>query len=317
MKNLFIKTTVALLTITSTLTWADAPKQNYQAPGFYRMALGDFEVTALNDGTLDLAPLQLLTNASQELIKEELEHSFQKEVFPASVNAYLINTGTKLVLIDTGTGSTGIFGPALGNVITNLKTSGYKPEQINEIYFTHLHPDHVGGLLTKTGATFPNAIVRLDQREIGYWTNDKQEKEAFEGHRPFFAFAKTSLAPYMESGRVKPFEGETTLLPGIKSVPATGHTHGHTAYSITSQGTELLIWGDVMHVGAVQFPHPEVTIVFDTNSPKAAKARDVVFANVAKKRTLVAAAHQPFPGLGYLRTAGKGYEFIAYPYGGQ
>ena len=281
------------------------------------MVLGDFEVTALNDGTLDLAPLQLLTNASQELIKEELENSFQNDVFPASVNAYLINTGAKLVLIDTGTGSGGIFGPALGSVLSNLKASGYKPEQVDEIYFTHMHPDHVGGLLTQTGEAFPNAIVRLDKREFDYWTNDALAKTAFEGHRPFFAYAKTSLAPYLERGRVKPFEGETTLLPGIKSVSATGHTHGHTAYSITSKNQELLIWGDVMHVGAVQFPHPEVTIVFDTDSPEAAKSRDVIFADVAKKRILVAAAHLPFPGLGYLRAAGNGYEFVAYPYGGE
>ncbi len=317
MKPLFIRSVALALTLTTASTWANAPKQHFQAPGFYRLALGDFEVTALNDGTLDLAPKQLLTNVSQALVSEKLEQAFLDDEYPASVNAYLINTGEKLVLIDTGTGSSGIFSPALGMVISNLKSAGYAPEQVDEIYFTHLHPDHVGGLITDTGMAFPNAIIRADKREIDYWTSDEMASEAFAGHRPFFEFAKTSLASYLENGRVKPFQGETILLPGIKSVPATGHTHGHTTYSITSEDKELLIWGDVTHVGAVQFSHPEVTIVFDTDSTQAAKARESVFAEVAKQHTLVAAAHQPFPGLGFLREAGNGYEFVAFPYGGE
>ena len=300
----------------ASLAWAGAPQQKFQAPGFYRMMLGHFEVTALNDGTIDLEPGKLLTGTTPHQIQKALEASFQGPVIPASVNAFLINTGDKLVLIDSGTGPSGIFGPKLGQLLENLTASGYRPEQIDEVYLTHLHPDHVGGLLTAAGAAFPNAIVRLDRRELSYWTSAEWAKKAADGHRPFFPFAESSLKPYEEAGRLKPFDGNVELLPGVKAISAIGHTLGHTAYSVESEGQRMLVWGDVMHIGAIQFTQPQVTIVFDTDSPTAAKARAKVFADVAADRIIVAAAHQPFPGLGHLRMVGTGYEFVPYPYGG-
>jgi glyoxylase-like metal-dependent hydrolase (beta-lactamase superfamily II) len=309
----------ALLILAAMLTspaWASAPLQKFQAPGFYRIMLGRFEIIALHDGTIDLEAGKLLTRTTPEQVQKSLEASFQGPVIPASVNAYLINTGAKLILIDSGTGPSGIFGPALGQLLKSLAASGYRPEQIDEVYLTHLHPDHAGGLSTSAGAAFPNAIVRLDRRELSYWTSTEQARKAPEGHRPFFAFAESSLKPYKEAGRLKPFDGNVELAPGIRSIPAVGHTLGHTTYDVESDGQRMLVWGDVMHIGAVQFAQPQVTIVFDTDSPMAAKAREKVFAEASADHVMVAAAHQPFPGLGHLRRAGAGYEFIPYPYGG-
>lgn len=294
-------------------SWAAAPLQKFQAPGFYRMMLGHFEVTALHDGTIDLEPAKLLTRTTPAHVHKALDAAFEGSVIPASVNAFLVNTGDKLVLIDSGTGPSGIFGTNLGRLLENLAASGYRPEQVDEVYLTHLHPDHAGGLLTAAGAAFPNAIVRMDQRELAYWTD---AQHAPESDRKLVAFAETALKPYKDAGRLQPFDGNTELTPGIQAISAVGHTLGHTVYKVESDGQRMLVWGDVMHIGAVQFAQPQVTIVFDTDSPAAAKARAKIFAEAAADRALVAAAHLPFPGIGHLRRTGNGYTFVAFPYGG-
>ena len=139
---------------------AAAPQLKTSAPGYYRMMLGDFEVTALSDGTVDLHMEQLLTNITAAKIRSALAKAYLKDPVEASVNAYLINTGSKLVLIDAGSGT--LFGPTVGKLMTSLKASGYQPEQVDEIYITHMHADHVGGLIVGSQIAFPNAIVRAD-----------------------------------------------------------------------------------------------------------------------------------------------------------
>src|ERR1700730_1726860 len=124
---------------------AAAPLAKTQAPGYYRMMLGDFEVTALSDGTVPLAVDTLLTNTTPAKVKKALDRWFLKEPVDISVNAYLVNTGAKLVLVDTGAGT--LYGPTLGKLSNSLRASGYRPDQVDEIYITHLHPDHVGGLM--------------------------------------------------------------------------------------------------------------------------------------------------------------------------
>jgi glyoxylase-like metal-dependent hydrolase (beta-lactamase superfamily II) len=116
-----------------------------------------------------------------------------------------------------------------------------------------------------------------------------------------------SLNPYIKAGKFKAFDGDTTLIPGIKAIAAHGHTAGHTVYVVESKGQKLIVWGDLIHVGAVQFPDPSVTIRFDTDSAAALAQRKKVFAMVAKQGYLVGAAHLSFPGVGHIRAEGKGY----------
>ncbi|MGZ9076297.1 MAG: MBL fold metallo-hydrolase, partial [Burkholderiaceae bacterium] len=131
------------LLVPVSIATAAAPQLKTSAPGYYRMMLGEFEVTALSDGTVDLHMEQLLTNVTAARIRSALAKAYLKDPVEASVNAYLINTGSKLVLIDAGSGT--FFGPTVGKLMANLKASGYQPEQIDEIYITHMHADHVGG----------------------------------------------------------------------------------------------------------------------------------------------------------------------------
>jgi glyoxylase-like metal-dependent hydrolase (beta-lactamase superfamily II) len=128
-----------------TYALAGAPQLKTQAPGWYRMMLGDFEVTSLNDGTFPMDVAKLLTNITPKQLDEDLSRSFLTNPVEASVNGFLINTGTKLVLIDTGAGT--FFGPTVGKLVANLEASGYRPEQVDEVYITHMHSDHIGGLI--------------------------------------------------------------------------------------------------------------------------------------------------------------------------
>jgi glyoxylase-like metal-dependent hydrolase (beta-lactamase superfamily II) len=296
----------------SPMAQAAAPQVKTQAPGFYRMMLGDFEVTALFDGTLDLEPKKLLTNTTQEQVGKLLDRGFEKDAVPTSVNGYLINTGSKLVLVDTGAG--GLFGPTLGNLQANLKAAGYQPEQVDDVLITHMHGDHVGGLVQDGKLVFPNATIHAGQEDADFWLNKANLEKASAEMKGFFQGAMASLNPYVEAGKFKGMKGGTELAPGIKAVPAHGHTPGHNIYVVESKGQKLVLWGDLMHVAAVQFAQPQVTISFDVDSKPAAMERKKAYADAAKGRYLVGSAHLPFPGLGHVRAEGKGYVWVPVDY---
>jgi glyoxylase-like metal-dependent hydrolase (beta-lactamase superfamily II) len=290
---------------------AAAPLAGTNAPGFFRVMLGDFEVTAISDGTVDL-PVDKLLHQAPTATSKELARSWLSAPLETSVTGYLVNTGGKLVLIDTGAGN--LFGPTLGKLLANLKASGYQPEQVDEIYLTHLHPDHVGGLAANGQAAFPNAVVRADRRDTDFWLSQAKLDQAPADSKGFFQGAMASLSPYSTSKRLQPFDGGTELAPGIRADAGYGHTPGHTTYTVESKGKKLLLIGDLVHVAAVQFGHPEVTIGFDSDSKTAAAARLKTFQAVARDGTLVGASHLPFPGLGHLRGAGKAFDWVPVNY---
>ncbi len=310
-----VATAIALAcTAYSGAALAEAPMVKTQAPGYYRTMLGDFEVTAISDGTVKLPMLKLLTNTKPEAVAKALKAGFLNEMVETSVNTYLINTGSKLVLIDTG--AAGLFGPTLGNLLTNLQAAGYKPEQVDEIYITHMHPDHVGGLMDKTTMAFPNATLRIDKADTDYWLSDANLAAAPEGSKGFFQGAMASVNPYVAAGKLKTFSGDTELVPGVRAVSAYGHTPGHTVYTVESKGQKLMLWGDLMHAAAVQFNNPSVTIQFDSNNKQAEAARKKAFADAAKGGYLVGITHVAFPGLGHLsaNASGKGYTWVPLNY---
>jgi glyoxylase-like metal-dependent hydrolase (beta-lactamase superfamily II) len=296
---------------------AAAPQVRLQAPGFYRMVLGDFEITALLDGTHPFPAAEVLTKARADksaarskLFTDDPEQanallaaSDLKAPTEGSINAFLINTGSKLVLIDSGAGT--LYGSCCGHLIENLRASGYQPEQVDEVLLTHLHADHVGGIAPGGIAAFPNAIIRSSKLDADYWLNDENERAAHDFLRPMFEGDKASLKPYILAGRYLPFEGEQEMLPGIRAIPTPGHTPGHTSYMVESRGQKLLVWGDVVHVAPIQFPDPSVTVEYDTDENQAEADRERIFADAAKQRYWIGAAHISFPGLGHVgeRTA--------------
>ena len=307
---------VAALAVTllfSASAGAGAPQQKTQAPGYYRLMLGEYEVTALSDGTFSMDGGKLLTNVAPKELDAGLARSFLKNPVETSVNGFLINTGSKLVLVDTGAGA--LFGPTLGKLLSNLKASGYRPEQVDEIYITHMHGDHAGGLSVDGKVVFPNATVRAAQQEADFWLSKAHMDAAPPDRKDGYEAAMNMLNPYVSAGKFKPFNGDTELVPGIRAVASHGHTAGHTLYVVESKGQKLVLWGDLMHVAAVQFPNPAVTIRFDTDSVRAAAQRKKVFADAAEQGSWVGGAHLSFPGIGHLRPADSGYDFVPVNYG--
>ena len=298
-----------------------APQLKTQAPGYYRMMLGDFEITALSDGTNALPVSTLLQHVEPAELKKLLASAYLADPIETSFNAYLVNTGSKLVLIDTGAGT--LMGPGNGHLLANLQAAGYRPEQIDEVYLTHFHGDHIGGLLMSGQRTFPNAIVRADARETGYWLDTKAMNAAPADMRGQFEAAMGQISPYVATGQFKTFDSEAggaqgvTLVPGVRARATHGHTPGHTSYVIESRGASLLVLGDLVHVAAVQLAEPAVGIRFDTDPAAAIAQRARVFAEAAEQGYWVAGAHLSFPGIGHLRRAGSGYIWLPVNYGTQ
>ncbi|HEU4624645.1 MAG TPA: MBL fold metallo-hydrolase [Steroidobacteraceae bacterium] len=302
----------ALIALAMPAAQAAAPAVKTQAPGFYRTLLGDFEVTTILDGMLMLDPVQLLTNTQPEHVTEMLAKQFLASPVETSVNTFLINTGSKLVLVDTGAGS--LFGPTTGKFLANLKAAGYTPDEVDDVVVTHMHGDHVGGLTTNGKRTFPNAVVHADKRDADYWLSKAEMDKAPAAAKGGFQGAMASFQPYIDAKKFQPFEAGATIVPGIKSAPAHGHTPGHTIYIVESRGQKLVLWGDLLHVAAVQFAEPAVTIRFDSDSKSAAAARAKALQEAAEGRYLVGIAHVSFPGLGHIRRDGNGYAWLPVNY---
>ena len=291
---------------------AEAPMRGGQAPGWYRMTLGKFEITALSDGTIQAPVDRFLHGVPPAREKALLERAYLESPVETSVNGFLVNTGRKLMLIDAGAG--GLYGPVLGKLVANLEASGYAPEQVDEIYMTHLHGDHVGGITRADGvAVFPNAVVRVDAKDADHWLSHKNLDAASADEKASFKSAMGSVKPYADTGRFKPFSGATERAPGIHAIPAHGHTPGHTVYAIESEGRKLVVWGDMVHVAAVQFPHPTATWS-ESDSRLALAQRRKHFADASKKGYYVALAHVAFPGIGRLRAEGSGYVWVPVVY---
>jgi len=286
------------------------PPVKTQAPGYYRMAVGAFEVTALYDGNLHIGP-QLLHGIDPAAVPPLLAHEFvdrNQDGIATSLNAFLVNTGERLILVDTGLGRCG--GPSAGHLVENLKVAGYRPEDVDAVLITHMHGDHVCGLSTNGVRVFPKATVYAADAEIAYWlipvANDPnaQRKES----------VRQMIEPYRAAGALKGFKPGAILFPGVTTMDTHGHTPGHTAYLFESGGHGFLAIGDIVHVHAVQFSHPDVTMDFDSDQPTAAATRKALFDTLVQKGWSFGGAHLPFPGIGHLRKDGSAYTYVRVEY---
>jgi glyoxylase-like metal-dependent hydrolase (beta-lactamase superfamily II) len=281
-----------------------------RSPGAYQFLLGDFRVVALTDGTVSI-PLDRLLHGAPTAA-EIFRAAGQTPDRPTSINAYLIDTGTRRILIDTGAG--GLFGDCCGRLPETLAAAGYPVETIDAVLLTHVHGDHSGGLTRDGVRVFPKAEIYLDARELDYWMSDAARDAAKPAHRHGFDQGRAALTPYQAAGRVKAFDQAGLLFDGVRAIAAPGHTPGHVFYEIESRGRRLRIIGDLIHAAEVQMADPSVTIDYDLDEPQAAATRQAALAELADDRILTAAPHISFPGLGHVYRRAQAYAWSPLPY---
>lgn len=243
--------------------------------------------------------VKLFSGASPEVIKA-LAPTGQAA---SSINAFLVQTNGQNVLIDTGLGA-----KAGGGLVQSLAHLGISPADIDIILITHMHVDHIGGLSVDGKAVYPRAVLKIGDMEQKFWlapdASDPQKNPYID-----FNAAKAAVAPY--AGRLQAFSFGDEVAPGIAAVNAVGHTPGHTAFMVESEGSKVLVWGDTVHAIALQLPCPEIYPAYDYDPVAATATRKAVLEKVSAENIPVAGAHIPYPGVGRITAApdGRGYTF--------
>jgi glyoxylase-like metal-dependent hydrolase (beta-lactamase superfamily II) len=307
--------TTALITIISSSVpsgMATDKTVKVQVPGVYSFGLGEFAIVALSDGTVPQDLDKVLTNANSAEVEQLLDRDFLTNPVEASINAFVVDTGDKQVLVDTGVGQ--LFGKGLGGKLQlSLKAAGYAPDEIDTILLTHIHADHSGGLVENEQLMFPTATVYVGKPDVDFWL-DPTNAERLNLERRYFDEAVKTVKPYLDAGKLKSFSGETAILPGITAHPTPGHTPGHSFYLVESGGESIEFCGDIIHFGSLQFANPEITVVYDVDANAAAEQRQKQFTRLEESRRLIATAHLPFPGVGHIRADDRGYTWIPVDY---
>lgn len=281
--------------------------------GFYRTHIGAAAVTVVSDGTfpLDVAS-GLAIDAKPGEIERALADHAQTSPIDASFNEFVVAADGHVALIDTGAASN--FGPTVGKLARSLHNAGLRPTDITDVFLSHIHPDHSGGLVVDGKRAFPNATIHVDARDLAYWMDADRAAQATGMAATFFATARAALEPYASAGQIETFTGATAFFAGFRAEPAYGHTPGHVAYVLENGGQKLVFLGDMIHIPAVQFADPSVAVAFDVDPAAAVATRKRVLAEVAERGDLVAHDHVAFPGLGHVRRDGDGYRWLAAPY---
>jgi glyoxylase-like metal-dependent hydrolase (beta-lactamase superfamily II) len=285
------------------------PFARTQGPGVYRYALGDYQLTALYDGIWRV-PIddKFVRNASATEVDAALAAAFlPPRVLPISFTALLVNTGTKLILIDAGTA--GQLTDSAGALLGNLTAAGVAPSAIDTVLISHIHPDHINGLRDKDGGRiFPKAEILVPEPEWTFWMDDGNEARASGTVLRYFRNARRIFRDL--AGEVRRFTPGDEVAPGIVSLPAYGHTPGHTAFAVQSAGQSLLVMSDTVRNPYLFARHPDWQPIFDMDGPAAVAARRRMLDRAVADCMLVEAYHFPFPACGHIARTASGYELM-------
>jgi glyoxylase-like metal-dependent hydrolase (beta-lactamase superfamily II) len=288
---------------------AAAPAAGQQAAGLYRYKIGSYELTALNDGVWNRKiDDKFVRNVPWTEVQKALaDNFFPAETLPIPFTTLAVNTGSKLILIDTGTG--GQLTPTAGTMGANLAAAGIDPKAVDVILISHFHPDHINGLKTKEGQrVFPNAEINVSAPEWAFWMDDAKMNAAPEGARPGFLNARRVFNDIAKD--VKRFEPGAEVAPGITSIAAYGHTPGHTAFAVASGNQSMLVLGDTTNHPWLFARNPEWQAIIDTDGNMAVETRKKLLDRASADKMLVQGYHFPFPASGFIARRGSGYDFV-------
>ena len=254
----------------------------------FKFVTDNFEITTLSEVQQN-GNSSILIDVNPEILKKYAPEG----TFKNAVNAFLLKINNKNILVDAGFGR---------NLFDNLKSENVTAEQVDIILLTHMHGDHIGGLIKDGIIAFPNAELYVAQAEYDYWMNNANGEQA----RNILNIYKDKLRLFVPTE----FEdSKTELLPNIQAIAAFGHTPGHTIFLLKSPSSQFLIWGDLTHAMAIQMPHPEIAVTYDVNPEQAVISRKKVLDYVAKNKITVAGMHIAYPSIGNVNEDGEGYIF--------
>jgi glyoxylase-like metal-dependent hydrolase (beta-lactamase superfamily II) len=290
---------------------ARAPKLGTQSPYFHRFILGGAEVTVVSDGPLPLGdPSGTFIGVPKEEVKKMLSDNF---LSPDNVvleqNSPIVNMGDRLVLFDTGMGTSKAFGPTTGRQQKSMAEAGIKPEDIDAVVLSHAHIDHIGGIVgADDKPLFPNAQFYIAQSDFDFWTDEGKMGSPL---KDFVVHARKNLLPVRD--RLVFFKDGQEFLPGIQAMAAPGHTVGHHMFMVTSDGKSFAFLGDLTHHQILLLERPLMEFSYDTDPKQAAQSRVKMLTMLAANKIAVMSYHFPWPGYGHVVKNGDGFHYIAEP----
>ncbi|MCK1653720.1 MBL fold metallo-hydrolase [Bradyrhizobium sp. 149] len=294
---------------------AAVPQAGTQAPGFYRYKVGSYECTSINDGARTFPmPDKFVANAPKEEALAAGEAAYMpKGMVTVPFNPQLINTGSKLVLIDTGNGVANLEPSkgAVGRALQNLQAAGIDPKSIDVVLLSHLHPDHTNGIRLADGAlAFPNAEIMVPGKDWEFWTSEDNAAKAESNPmmKNYFANVKKTFAG-LES-KVTKYDWGKEVAPGITSIATPGHTPGHTSFAVASGDAKVLIQSDVTNIPEFFLRNPDWHVVFDTDAAMAQETRHKFYDMAAAEKATVIGFHFTFPSVGHVEKDGARYRLI-------
>jgi glyoxylase-like metal-dependent hydrolase (beta-lactamase superfamily II) len=292
---------------------AAAPMLGTQAPGFFRWKVGTFEVTALHDGVVR-GPVEQgrIPNAPLDEVKKLLAANFMStEVATNHFTTLVVNTGSKLILIDSGFNNNGA--PTTGQMAVNMAAAGIDPKQIDTVLISHFHPDHINGLRTKEGAlVYANAEIAIPQADFDHYMDDAKMNAVPEAARGGFLVSRRVFGPIAKD--LRRMEMGKEAAPGITAMASPGHTPGHTSFVVSSGTATLLVVGDASNDPRVFARNPHWHLGFDLDKPLAVESRRKLLDMAATDRMQLSFYHAAFPATGYVAKDGAGFNWFPASY---
>jgi glyoxylase-like metal-dependent hydrolase (beta-lactamase superfamily II) len=288
---------------------ANIPKQaNAPLPGVFRYKVGSFELTSLFDG-YGTRPLddKFITNAPVDQVRAAARDAFRPtDTLKLSYTPTVVHTGTNVVLLDAGTG--GKLGATTGMMSRGLDAAGIAPSAVTAIVISHFHADHISGNKSADNTlAYPNAEILVPEAEYAYWMDDGEASRAPAGRKSAFDLVRATFGDL--GSRLRRYRADEEVLPGMTAVAAYGHTPGHTALQISSEGETAMALADLTNVPFLFVRNPDWSAVFDMDADMARATRRKLLDQLAADRTLAFGYHWGLPNAGYIRKAGAGFDF--------
>ncbi|NOD62823.1 MBL fold metallo-hydrolase [Ruegeria sp. HKCCD6109] len=265
--------------------------------------IGTKVVSMLSDGHFSL-PSAFFQGADEEAL------AAAGDPIDIGATAWLVRDDDRIILVDTGSGQalSGMF-PTVGKLDALLAAERIEKTAISDIVLTHMHADHIGGLMGPDAGGFANAKIHVAEAEWAFWTNPALLANAPEADKPMIELLQSIAAPLAD--RVTTYVGEADLGGGVTLVPLPGHTAGHSGVRVAAvDGEALFIVGDAVISEALQFAHPNVSCALDSDPAQAIATRTELLVQLAENETVFSATHLSYPGTGRVERAGEGFAFV-------